>query len=147
MRQSRGVKRSRVEEFFRYSLLSFVAFTALVPAYIMFSGSFKSQGEFLNSPFGIPDSPSFAGYQSAWTDNFPNWLTNSFLIVTGAVVMTEILAALAAWGFARFPFKGRETLLGAMVSLMVVPPVVLLIPLFQFGVQLTLISTCLFIHI
>ncbi|MEY2798531.1 MAG: hypothetical protein RIS22_797, partial [Actinomycetota bacterium] len=50
MRQSRGVKRSRVEGFFRYSLLSFVAFTALVPAYIMFSGSFKSQGEFLNSP-------------------------------------------------------------------------------------------------
>lgn len=141
MRKSRGVKRSRVEAVFRYSLLSFVAFTALVPAYIMFTGSFKSQGEFLNSPFGIPDSPSFAGYQSAWTDNFPNWLTNSFLIVIGAVVMTEILAALAAWGFARFPFKGRETLLGAMVSLMVVPPVVLLIPLFQFGVQLTLIST------
>ena len=91
MRKNRGVKRSKIEATFRYSLLTFVAFTALVPAYIMFSGSFKTQSEFLKSPIGIPKSLSTAGYQSAWTDNFPNWLANSFLIVTGAVVLTEIL--------------------------------------------------------
>ena len=141
MSKSKGVQRSKIEAVFRYSLLTFVAITALVPGYIMFSGSFKTQGEFLNSPFGLPKSLSLGGYRAAWTDNFPHWLTNSFLIVTGAVILTELLAAFAAWGFARFPFRGRETLLSVMVSLMVVPPVVLLIPLFQLGVQLTLIST------
>ena len=141
MKRKSGVQRSKLEATFRYLLLTFVAVTALIPAYIMFAGSFKTQGEFLRSPFGLPLSPSFSGYRAAWTDNFPNWLANSFLIVTGAVIVTEVLAALAAWGFARFPFKGRETILGIMVSLMVVPPVVLLIPLFQLGVELTLIST------
>lgn len=141
MKRSRGVQRSKLEATFRYLLLSFVAGTAMVPAYIMFSGSFKTQSEFLRSPFGFPNSFSTAGYQSAWTDNFPNWLLNSFLIVTGAVIITEILAAFAAWGFARFPFRGRETILGIIVSLMVVPPVVLLIPLFQLGAELSLIST------
>jgi ABC-type glycerol-3-phosphate transport system permease component len=48
---------------------------------------------------------------------------------------------LAAWGFARFPFQGKESLLAIIVSLMVVPPVVLLIPLFKLGVTLSLIST------
>jgi ABC-type glycerol-3-phosphate transport system permease component len=141
MKKKSGVQRSKLEATFRYLLLTFVAVTALIPAYIMFAGSFKTQGEFLRSPFGLPLSPSFSGYRAAWTDNFPNWLANSFLIVTGAVIVTEVLAALAAWGFARFPFKGRETILGIIVSLMVVPPVVLLIPLFQLGVELTLIST------
>ena len=119
MKKKSGVQRSKLEATFRYLLLTFVAVTALIPAYIMFAGSFKTQGEFLSSPFGLPLSPSFSGYRAAWTDNFPNWLANSFLIVTGAVIVTEVLAALAAWGFARFPFKGRETILGIMVSLMV----------------------------
>src|SRR5919198_954898 len=51
------------------------------------------------------------------------------------------LAALAGWGFARWDFRGRDALLGALVSLMVVPPVVLLVPLFVFGVKLGWIST------
>ena len=139
--RKKDVQRSKVEATFRYVLLTLMAITALVPGYIMFSGSFKTQSEFLNSPFGLPTHPSVSGYQSAWTDQFPQWLTNSFLIVTGSVIVTEILAAFAAWGFARFPFKGRESILGLVVSLMVVPPVVLLIPLFQLGVKLSLIST------
>lgn len=141
MKRQKGIKRSRIEATFRYSLLTFMALTALIPGYIMFAGSFKTQDQFLKSPFGIPFNFSFGGYKSAWTDNFPTWLSNSFLIVSGAVILTEVLAAFAAWGFARFPFKGRETILGVIVSLMVVPPVVLLIPLFQLGVKLSLIST------
>ena len=141
MKINRGIRRSPLEATFRYLLLTFMAVTALVPGYIMFTASFKTQEQFLRAPFGLPLHLSFAGYKSAWTDNFPHWLLNSFLIVTGSVIATEVLAALAAWGFARFPFKGRETILGVMVSLMVVPPVVLLIPLFQLGVELSLIST------
>jgi ABC-type glycerol-3-phosphate transport system permease component len=48
---------------------------------------------------------------------------------------------LAAWGLVHWPFRGREAVLGVTVSLMVVPPVVLLIPLFQFGARLGWIST------
>lgn len=122
-------------------MLTFMASAALVPLYLMFAAAFKTQEQFLNSPYGIPSQFNLDGFKAAWTDQFPSWFLNSFLITTGAVVLTEILAALAAWGFARFSFKGRETLLGIAVSLMVIPPVVLLLPLFQFGVQLGMIST------
>ncbi len=128
-------------KFIRYCLLTFMAAAALLPLYLMLAGAFKTQTEFLNSPFGFPLTLNLDGFKAAWTDQFPSWFLNSFLIVTGAVVLTEILAAFAAWGFARYSFKGRETILGIAVSLMVIPPVVLLLPLFQFGVQLGMIST------
>ncbi len=125
----------------RQLILIGMTLMAIIPTYIMFSGAFKTQAQFLKSPFSLPLHPSLAGFRAAWTDQFPQWLTNSFAITTFSVLLTEIVAAFAAWGFARFAFKGRETLLGIFVSLMVVPPVVLLIPLFQVGVTLSLIST------
>ena len=48
---------------------------------------------------------------------------------------------MAAWGFAHWAFRGRDALLGVLVALMVVPPVVLLVPLFVFGVRIGQIST------
>ena len=125
----------------RQIVLITMTLLAVAPTYIMFSGAFKTQDEFLNSPFSFPRHFHFNGFRSAWTDQFPQWLANSFAVTTFSVLLTETFAAFAAWGFARFPFKGRETLLGVFVSLMVVPPVVLLIPLFQVGVQLNLVST------
>jgi ABC-type glycerol-3-phosphate transport system permease component len=135
------VRRLPVGAAFRYLLLSFMAFMALAPVYVMVSGSFKTQKQFLDSPLSPPSQFNLGGYRSAWSDSFPTWLLNSFLIVTFSVIFTLALAALAAWGFARFPFQGKESLLAIIVSLMVVPPVVLLIPLFKLGVTLSLIST------
>ena len=120
----------------RQLILIGMTLMAIIPTYIMFSGAFKTQSQFLKSPFSLPLHPSLAGFRAAWTDQFPQWLTNSFAITTFSVLLTEIVAAFAAWGFARFAFKGRETLLGIFVSLMVVPPVVLLIPLFKVGLML-----------
>lgn len=125
----------------RHVLLVVLTGAALAPAYLMFSGALKTQDEFLNSPFGLPHRLRLTGFQAAWSDRFPTWLLNSFLITTASVALTVVLAALAGWGFAHWPFRGRETLLGLVVSLMVVPPVVLLIPLFQFGARLGWIST------
>ena len=55
--------------------------------------------------------------------------------------MTLLVAALAAWGFAHWNFWARDVVLGLLVALMVVPPVVLLVPLFVFGVRIGQIST------
>ena len=63
------------------------------------------------------------------------------ILTSSAVALTLAVATLAGWGFARWNFRGRDTLLGLLVSLMVVPPVVLLVPLFVFGVRIGWIST------
>ncbi|HUW87313.1 MAG TPA: carbohydrate ABC transporter permease [Candidatus Paceibacterota bacterium] len=115
--------------------------TAIVPGYLMITASLKTQEEFLSHPWSLPLHPSFAGYKAAWNDQFPRWFTNSLIVTTSSVVLTVAIAAMAAWGFAHWVWRGRETVLGILVSLMVVPPVVLLIPLFRFGATLGWIST------
>lgn len=115
--------------------------TAVLPGYLMITASLKTQEEFLSHPWSLPLHPSFAGYKTAWNDQFPRWFTNSLIVTTSSVVLTVAIAAMAAWGFAHWVWRGRETVLGILVSLMVVPPVVLLIPLFRFGATLGWIST------
>lgn len=115
--------------------------TAILPGYLMITASLKTQEEFLSHPWSLPLHPSFAGYKTAWNDQFPRWFTNSLIVTISSVVFTVAIAAIAAWGFAHWVWRGRETVLGILVSLMVVPPVVLLIPLFRFGATLGWIST------
>lgn len=115
--------------------------TAIVPGYLMITASLKTQEDFLAHPWSLPMHPSFAGYKTAWNDQFPRWFANSLIVTTASVALTVAIAAMAAWGFAHWVWRGRETVLGILVSLMVVPPVVLLIPLFRFGATLGWIST------
>jgi len=125
----------------RHLVLLLLSVTALAPVYLMVTGSLKSQGDFLDHPWALPSSPRLGAYRTTLNGQFGHWLINSVIVSTGAVVLTMVIAALAAWGLVHWPFRGRDTLLGIIVSLMVVPPVVLLIPLFQVGAQLGWIST------
>lgn len=115
--------------------------TAIVPGYLMITASLKTQEDFLSQPWSLPLHPSFTGYKTAWNDQFPRWFANSLIVTTASVALTVAIAAMAAWGFAHWVWRGRESVLGILVSLMVVPPVVLLIPLFRFGATLGWIST------
>ena len=125
----------------RHLVLLVLSVAALAPGYLMVTGSFKSQAEFLDHPWAIPTNPGVQAYRTTFTDQFTQWLFNSVIVTASAVVLTMAVAALAAWGLVNWPFRGRDSILGIIVSLMVVPPVVLLIPLFQVGAQLGWIST------
>ena len=57
------------------------------------------------------------------------------------MVITLVFSALAAWGLSRWQFVGRDMLLSLIISLMVIPPVVLVVPLFLLGAELNLIDT------
>jgi ABC-type glycerol-3-phosphate transport system permease component len=123
--------------------LVLVAFTlsALLPVYVMLSGSLRTQNDFLNHPLGLPTSPRLSAYHTAINNHFPQWLLNSLILTIASVVITLVFASLAAWGLSRWHFMGRDVLLSLIISLMVIPPVVLVVPLFLLGAELNLIDT------
>ena len=125
----------------KHAVLIAVTFVALFPVYVMLTAALKTQRDFLVHPWTPPLHPTLAGFRSALNDQFPTWFLNSVILTSASVALTLALAALAGWGFARWSFPARDTLLGLLVSLMVVAPVVLLVPLFVFGVRLGWIST------
>ena len=80
---------------------------------------------------------------TAWESApFARYFLNTMLLVTGILLAQFVLCTLAAFAFARFEFKGRDTLfMLVLVQLMVAPDVLLLenyITIRQFGLVDTL---------
>ncbi len=125
----------------RQAVLLLAAASALLPLYAMLSAAFKDPNEYAVHPLGLPLSPTTAAFATAMASGFPRWLLNSLLISGVSVVVTLALASLAAYAFSRMPFPGRGVSFTLMISLMVVPPIVMMIPLFELMSDLNLVNT------
>jgi ABC-type glycerol-3-phosphate transport system permease component len=108
----------------------------------MLSTAFKSQGQYLDSPYGLPWPLSLSNFGDAVQGGtFLLWLKNSAILTLGAVIVSTGAAALAAFALARMHWLGRNVFFAVSTALMVVPPVVMLMPLFIFFTNLNLVST------
>ena len=123
--------------------LVLICFTvlALFPAYVMISASLRTQGDFLNHPFALPLHPTLHAYHVAIANHFLRWLFNSLVLTVASVGITLTFSAMAAWGLSRWRFIGSDALLAVIIALMVIPPIVLVVPLFLLGSELNLIDT------
>ncbi len=125
----------------RHAILILFTVMALLPVYVMISSSLRTQSDFLNHPLWPPTDPSLSAYRVALNNHIPRWLFNSLLLTTVSVGITLVFSAMAAWGLSRWRFVGRDLLLALIISLMVIPPIVLVVPLFLLGAELNLIDT------
>jgi len=145
MRERAPLRRAQaafLEGAWRHALLLLATFVALVPTIYMISTALKSQDEYVFNKIGFPVDPVLDQFRSALVDNpFLAWMANSAVLVVGAVLASTIVSCLGAYAIARLPFRGRDFLFSISTSLMAVPPVVMIVPLFVLYTQLSLIST------
>ncbi|UED83954.1 carbohydrate ABC transporter permease [Streptomyces profundus] len=73
--------------------------------------------------------------------NIPIWAFNSILIAALVTLITIVISTLAAYGLSRGTFKGRKLLLGVTVASIMVPPQLLIVPLFQEMLAFNLVDT------
>jgi ABC-type glycerol-3-phosphate transport system permease component len=125
----------------RQGILVLASASALLPLYSMVTAAFKGQMDYLAHPLGLPLHPTTAAFIQALSSGFLRWLANSALISGVSVLITLALASLAAYAFSRLPFPGRSVTFTLMISLMVVPPIVMLIPLYELMSDANLINT------
>jgi len=125
----------------RQGILLLATAAAVLPLYVMVTAAFKSQNNYLANPLGLPIPASAAAFGEAFGNGFLRWLINSVLISFVSVAITLVLASFAAYAFSRLPFPGRSFTFTLMISLMVVPPIVMLIPLFGLMSDLNLTNT------
>src|SRR5712692_9550020 len=69
---------------------------------------------------------------------FPGILLNSVIIGGGATLLAVLLGTLAAYAFSRFRIKGENDLLFFILSTRMLPPIVVLIPIFLMFTNLGL---------
>ena len=68
-------------------------------------------------------------YVEAWRQGLSGYVLNSFVIALGSVVLTVAVGALASYAFARLDFRFRRLAYLLLLTTMIVPVQIILIPL------------------
>ncbi|MGC9525103.1 MAG: carbohydrate ABC transporter permease [Limnospira sp.] len=146
VKKSTGNFRWNWRAFATYALLSAIAFLMLFPLLWLVGTAFKSPAEniFQIPPQLLPEEPTFGNFIRVWQTNpFGRYLFNSTLVAAGSVAFNLLFCSLAAYPLARLNFRGRDVLLSAIVSTIMIPFQIVMIPLYILAVQLGLRNTYL----
>ena len=115
---------------------------SLFPVYFMIVSSFKTKSEYIENKWGLPSSLFLDNFNTALAgEKFFIRFANSTILTVAAVAVSLVIACLAAYAFARMEFPGKRTLFNLILSLMVVPPVVMVVPMFVAMVKWSLVNT------
>lgn len=115
----------------------------LLPLAWALATSLKPEGETTKTPLEwIGSKITFDAYRQVWASgDLGRWLFNTAYISVMTTLLTVTLCAMAAYGFARTDFRGRKVLYGVVLAGIMVPPQVLIAPLFAEMLQLGLVDT------
>ncbi len=128
-----------------YVVLIALSLIFLVPLFWLITTSFKTQGDvFAFPPVWIPNPLEWGNYATA-ADRAPlgQWLINTATVTGFAVLGNVLTSSLVAFGFARLRFPGRGYLFILLLSTMMLPEVVLLVPQFILFRELGWVDTLL----
>jgi putative chitobiose transport system permease protein len=129
-----------------YLLLGAIALMMLFPLLWLVSTSLKSSGENIFSfpPQLLPAQPTLENFITVWqTYPFGNYLFNSVVVAILTVSLNVLFCSLAAYPLARLNFRGRDFLFALVVSTIMIPFQIVMIPLYILTVQLGLRNTYL----
>ncbi|MGD0612708.1 MAG: carbohydrate ABC transporter permease [Anaerolineales bacterium] len=123
-------------------ILIFFSILAIFPVYYMAVTAFKTRPDWLRDQFGLPNPFTLQNITDAFKEGeIPIWFGNSLIVTVASVIVSTAVSALAAYAIARFHFRGRAFYFNMMIALMVIPPAVLILPLFVLMVNIGLINT------
>jgi multiple sugar transport system permease protein len=118
------------ENILTYSILIIGAFVSLVPFVWMVATSFKSLHDAMGTTF-FPTEIHLENYVEAWEGAlFSQYFITSIKITSITLVGSVSFSTLAAYAFARIKFPGRDVIFGMLLSTMMIPAMVTIIPNF-----------------
>ncbi|MCT2537014.1 carbohydrate ABC transporter permease [Aquibacillus koreensis] len=115
-------------------------FTGL-PFFIMVNTSFKSQLNFMTSPWSLPESFSFSNYGLLLEIDFFRYFMNSLIVSVLSVIIVIVIGAMASYPLARLKFKLNTPLFLLFMVGMMIPIHTTLIPIYLLTINLGLYDT------
>ena len=135
------LKNSRIQTLIIYSILSAIAIVMLFPLLWLISTALKSPTENIwqSPPQLLPSQPTLENFSKVWQFlPFGTYLYNSILVSVLTVGLNLLFCSLAAYPLARLSFVGRNGIFIAIVSTIMIPFQIVMIPLYILTVQLGL---------
>lgn len=132
-------------KWFSYGALGVGGIFILLPFAWMISTSLKQRIDVYHfPPTWIPDPVQWSNYKVALsTYPFPLYSMNSFIIVVCVLVGSILSTSFSTYGFARLQAPGRDMIFIVLLSTMMLPTAVTMVPLYLFFNELNWIDTFL----
>jgi len=126
-------------------LLFLLAFLYLVPVIVLFLTSFKTQIQIMEKGFGWFFMPTLMNYTNVlFEQGFVRYMTNSLIVGLASTFVTLLIGGFASYALVRFNFFGKGTISFGTLLLRMIPPAVLVVPIYvlwsYFGLADTLLG-------
>jgi oligogalacturonide transport system permease protein len=125
-------KTSIISRMLLYFLLFGVAILMIYPLLWLLASSFKENSEIFTSISLFPKNFDFSSYKMGWKGTgkytYTTYFINTFKMVIPTVIFTVLSTVLVGYGFARFNFPLKKMLFGLMISTLLLPQQVVMIP-------------------
>ena len=135
------MKKKTVRSIVYNAVVLVVGLIMIYPLLWMVMSSFKDTNTiFTTANSLLPDKFTLDNYINGWKGfagvGFEIFFKNSFFLSIVGTVGTLLSSSIVAYGFARFQFKGKKILFAAMITTMMLPAQVLMIPQYLWYNQL-----------
>ena len=133
----------RMETFALWVLLAAGALIMIFPIYWMFATAIRPKDQIFSASTGIlPTGWVWRNFADALNHMpFLHWFWNSTVIAVVAVVITVSINLLCGYAFAKFRFAGRDVLFLTVLSALMIPVQVIIVPLFFVVSDLGLLNS------
>jgi multiple sugar transport system permease protein len=128
----------------RGAVLALILVVVLAPLYWLVTTSLKSNQEITQARTLYPHQPTFDNYVHLFQNKqFGAYLTNSLVVTVASVAIALVVGTLGAYAIARFrlPFAFERKAVLFLLTMRIVPPVVILIPVFLMMLKLNLLDS------
>lgn len=114
-----------------FIVLCVLGASTVYPLLFMALNSFRTNTAYQINPYGLPSRLNFTNFSNLLSSYpFAASLVHSVIVVAPTVVIATLFSALAGFVFAKTPFRYSGALFYLMLSVMLMPGVVLIIPLY-----------------
>ncbi|MER6949130.1 carbohydrate ABC transporter permease [Nonomuraea sp. NPDC000554] len=127
-------------------LLLAIAGYFLLPVWWLFVSATKSNGDlFGTNGFWFGANQNLAGNVAKVFEHsdgsFSRWMFNSLLYSAGGALTATLIAAMAGYALAKYPFRGREGVFAVIMGAVLIPPPLLALPLYLLATSAGVVNT------
>lgn len=121
--------------------LGILAFSTIYPLFFTLNVALKTPQEYMLSRFALSLQPTWENFPRAWTyARLGTYFWNSVITTTGAVILLGLVCSMAAYAIGTMRFRFRSALFFIILAGMMIPPQVVMVPLFRTVIDFNLLN-------
>lgn len=122
--------------------MGLLAISCLYPMFFAVNNALKTRHDYLLDRFGLATQPTLDNFAQAWTGaHLDRYFLNSVIATVGAVLLLMVVSSMAGFALASLRFPYRRLLFIVILSSLMIPVQVVLVPYMRTMVALHLINT------